>query len=1037
MKRGIKLALVLAFISLISVSLISLSLSESSKPKISQNVVSALEDNDQVRVIITLKDSKSKSIQELSEVIGDEKIRHKFSSSFSAEISKDDLEKLKDDSRIEKIEEVGTKQIFLQNTTVIVNAVKTWQYQIAGTNLTGAGQTVCVVDTGVNYTHPDLGGCSNNTFLAGNCSKIIAGYDYCADDVTCTTEDNDPYDKNGHGTHVSGIIAANGSIKGIAPGASIVMIKAANSSGTFWDDDIKAGIDWCVNNASLYNISVISLSLGGNSYEGYCDSQESLLASSINAAIAKNITVVVASGNNGYTTNMSSPACIQNATSVAATTKADAIASYSNRNNLTDLVAPGGDFPGTSATRINSTYLTGYEQLSGTSMAAPHVAAAIAILQQMKKLKSNMSYTPSEVLSILQSRGQQINDTAGNGLNYSRINIYNSIDITAPQYSNPSSGISYKQFFNITWTDDFNVSVVWAEFNGTVNYTVANKTGSAYILNRTFAAGNYTLRWYANDSFGNANQTDLYNVTISQASPQLNLTLNVSGILYYQSINVNNGTAINISAASSGESSIQLYRNGTLINNGTSISNSSLYAIEAYPAPVNITAVYISTQNYTASSLTYFITVENSSQAPTSYKVSPLNNTYSSNANITFTINATDATLKNATLYLWNSTNDLSLNSTSMTGIFNSTIWNYSLSEGSYIWNAYVCDNSSNCNFAGANSTLAIDLTNPTISLSIDDTSISTSESAAITCGSADTNLDNLTLYVSNSAVASSSTSSSISYTFSQSSAGTYIINCTAYDKASNTNTTSSSITVTAANGGGNGGTSGNNNNNDNGGTTTASSSESYSILYDRISADIPIEITPSSDAKDATSVSEIALESSIDAVNVNILLEPVNGSDLSGSEIIDNAYNYFSITIENLAESYLTTAEISFEVNKSWFDDNSYSVNSTKLNRYHNGEWQELNTSLAGESSAVYKFKAETPGFSTFAITSEKIIAPEILTNASAENETTAGKGAESKSLLAKWWFWLGCVVLLVIAEELISYLMKPKGNRRFHPKA
>src|SRR3989338_7120208 len=134
-------------------------------------------------------------------------------------------------------------------------------------NITGKGETACVIDSGIDYTHPDLGGCTNDTFLAGNCSKVIAGHDF-------KNNDTNPIDDQGHGTHVAGIIAStNETYRGVAPDATLVAIKVCDNTtgGNCADEDIINGIDWCINNASKYNISVISMSLGGGSFTTYCD----------------------------------------------------------------------------------------------------------------------------------------------------------------------------------------------------------------------------------------------------------------------------------------------------------------------------------------------------------------------------------------------------------------------------------------------------------------------------------------------------------------------------------------------------------------------------------------------------------------------------------------------------------------------------------------------------------------------------------------------------------------------------------------------
>src|SRR3989338_1907740 len=103
-----------------------------------------------------------------------------------------------------------------------------------------------------------------------SCSKVIGGWD------TVNNAAN-PEDDHGHGTHVAGIVTSSDTTyKGVAPDAKIVAIKALNSAGSGLSSDIAAGIEWCVNNASSLNISVISMSIGGNQYTSVCDSSESI-----------------------------------------------------------------------------------------------------------------------------------------------------------------------------------------------------------------------------------------------------------------------------------------------------------------------------------------------------------------------------------------------------------------------------------------------------------------------------------------------------------------------------------------------------------------------------------------------------------------------------------------------------------------------------------------------------------------------------------------------------------------------------------------
>ena len=264
---------------------------------------------------------------------------------FAGKLKKSSYQKLRNNPRVLKIIKSGTKSLVLDASVPQVNATNVWRLIYNGINITGKGESVCVIDSGIDYTQPSLGGCTSDTFLAGTCSKVIAGHDF-------KNNDNNPIDDQGHGTHVSGIIAsANETFRGVAPDATLVAIKVCDdtSGGNCADSDVVAGIDWCVNNASKYNISVISMSLGGGSFTTYCDdeSSESAFKTAIDSAVARNISVVVATGNSESTTAIASPACIRNATAVGSLTKSDSISSFSNRNNITDLLAPGSSIKST------------------------------------------------------------------------------------------------------------------------------------------------------------------------------------------------------------------------------------------------------------------------------------------------------------------------------------------------------------------------------------------------------------------------------------------------------------------------------------------------------------------------------------------------------------------------------------------------------------------------------------------------------------------------------------------------------------------
>jgi PGF-pre-PGF domain-containing protein len=590
----------------------------------------------------------------------------------------------------------------------------------------------------------------------------------------------------------------------------------------------------------------------------------------------------------------------------------------------------------------------------------------------------------------------QINDTlypSYSNISYQQSSVYN------------SSAVNY---FNSTWGDNIQLSRVWLVFylNSTKqsNYTASNVSSMYNVTLTKIPAGNYSFQWFANDTAGNLNYTtDLYNFSILQADPSLNLSFNVSGILYYQDIFVENGTFVNISATASAEGPIILYLNDSRISSGLNlISNRS-----QVNATVNTTASYNSTQNYSSSSLTRWIYVEAFNLAPRGNLVSPSNNNYTNNKNVTFKINATDATLKNATLYVWNSTitSNYSLlppNSTNLTGMYNETNWTYNLSDGYYLWNALVYDFSSNGNFLAGNNSFTVDTISPAVSLSYSSLSIYADESASINCTlPSEANLDYLRLYVGGEVKNSSIIPATLTYTHLGSSGiGTYKINCTAMDKAGNSDTKTQTLTVSSrgiitppSSGGG--------------GITTTAINVTPAIETTQtvqIQADVPANITiPADVAKEG--ITKITITTLINISSVEINLKKLDSAAAGAGE---NVYKYFNISAKNLNESSIKNVSIDFEVTQNWISSNNLNKSTVKLKRYKD-VWTELNTIQISEDSDKAYFRAETPGFSFFAITAEKNAVP-----------TTPPGEEEPKT--SKKMFMIGIVAVLIIA--LIAFI-------------
>jgi len=230
------------------------------------------------------------------------------------------------------------------------------------TSTTGRDIDIAILDTGIDYMHPALGGGMGENY------KVKGGYDE-------VNRDSDPMDDNGHGTQVAGVIAADGEVKGVAPEANLYAYKVMNEEGTGNSSNIMEGLERTVKQG----VDIVNMSLGGPGHS------EDPLSKAVNNAVRSGVLVVVAAGNDGedYWT-MKSPASSELALTVGATYKNNQITRFSSRgptpekfNIKPDIVAPGSD--------IYTTTLSGkYGSYNGTSMSAPVVSGAAALLLEVK-----------------------------------------------------------------------------------------------------------------------------------------------------------------------------------------------------------------------------------------------------------------------------------------------------------------------------------------------------------------------------------------------------------------------------------------------------------------------------------------------------------------------------------------------------------------------------------------------------------------------------------------------------------------------------
>lgn len=262
-----------------------------------------------------------------------------------------------------KVREDQVFQIMDMEANVQINADDVWAL-----GYKGEGVIVAVLDTGIDTDHPELAGS-----IAGG-----QGFGYAAYE-----------DDNGHGTHVSGIITADGVggtpsgfAKGAAPDAKVWMAKVCDASGSCYYSDIAAAIEYVVNNSIA---KIMSISLGGGGTSGAnCD--DDYLAQKVNWAVDNGVTVVAAAGNTSG--KVSSPGCASKAIAVGAVNKSDIRASFSGTGSALDIIAPG--------VSIYSSIVGGYASWSGTSMATPHISAVAALLRQ-----ANPALTDNQIKDAL------------------------------------------------------------------------------------------------------------------------------------------------------------------------------------------------------------------------------------------------------------------------------------------------------------------------------------------------------------------------------------------------------------------------------------------------------------------------------------------------------------------------------------------------------------------------------------------------------------------------------------------------------------
>ena len=428
--------------------------------------------------------------------------RYRASAFLALEVSPDALRILAASPLVESIVEDIQLVPLLNRSGPLVQADSS---HAAG--ITGTGQTVVIIDTGVDGSHPFLSG----RIVEEWCFSSPSG---CPNGTGTQSGSGAAAPVQGHGTHVAGIAAGAGvTFSGMAPASGIIPVRVFPSVGRASFSDVKKAVDQVITLMNSRTIAAVNLSLGtAQLFSSSCDATDAPfgMKADIDALRSSGIATVVAAGNDGASASMSYPACLSNTIKVGASTNNDTIAVYSDRLpslEATTLFAPGGD---AASINVCSSFPPGFTSPfgvcsnpatdgafwydAGTSMATPHVAGAWGLLKQVKP-----TATVDEVLAALRATAVPIFD-AVTGTTYKRIRIRDAVGALTNLSANlvPSVTAPQQRQTTITFTANTTGGVgplqyKWWVFDGTT-WTIARDWSLQATFNWTPAVANPNYR---------------------------------------------------------------------------------------------------------------------------------------------------------------------------------------------------------------------------------------------------------------------------------------------------------------------------------------------------------------------------------------------------------------------------------------------------------------------------------------------------------------------------------------------------------------
>lgn len=461
---------------------------------------------------------------------------------------------LLDDPRVVSATPVAHYQTFDAESFPLIG-----QPAAAAAGRVGAGATVAVLDTGVDFANPAFG-CTSPGVPAG--CKVAVARDFAIED--------NQRDASGHGTNVAGIVV------GVAPGARVLGLDVFDG-GSASTTTILAAYNWVLQNRATYNIAAVNLSLGGGSFTATCPTDP--MAVAIATGRTAGVVTAVASGNSGTPNAISSPACAPDAVSVGAVydanvgglgyslcsdpvTAADRVTCFSNSATFLKLLAPGALIDAAGS------------RMAGTSQAAPHVAGAAAVLRAAFPAES-----ATQLVNRMVTSGRPVVDPR-TGRTTPRLDLARALSLASPDGTPPTGSVVINAGATYTRTRAVTLKLAATDASGVADLCIGEPCGAfvpyATSLATTLplgAEGTRTVSVRFRDRAGNVANPVTDTIVLDTVAPSLSLSGTVGGgrvAWTWSGADATSGVAsYRLVAASGGTAPAAGCATGTLLAQGT------------------------------------------------------------------------------------------------------------------------------------------------------------------------------------------------------------------------------------------------------------------------------------------------------------------------------------------------------------------------------------------------------------------------------------------------------------------------------------